>query len=820
MKAVLMAGGEGTRLRPLTCGLPKPMVPVMDKPIMEYGLELLRQNGVSRIGITLQYLGGAIERHFNDGSEFGLDLTYYMEETPLGTAGSVGNARDFLDETFIVMSGDALTDFPLQEAVDFHRERGGLATLVLTRVHAPLEYGLVLTDGDGRVQRFLEKPSWGEVFSDTVNTGIYILEPEVLDYIKKHGGPADFSRDIFPRLLNEKRGLYGCVLKGYWCDVGTLEQYRQVHADMLDGRTGIRLTGERNAHGIWSRHCHISSRARIEGPVFIGDGCEIGEGAHIFPYTVLGRGCVIEKGASIKRSILWPGAWIGKRAQIRGAVIGQGAKIGQGSSLFENSVIGDGCILEAENLIRPDVKIWPHKYIESRRIIHDSMVWNERGSRVLFGRNGICGELNMSMTPERIARIGRAVGSSLPVSTRVICASDWSAAGYAAKNAFQAGLISTGVEMLDPGRLLLTALRYGCRELEAESGFYLGLGEDENHMSIQFVNKSGADLTKLQERKIENLFLREEYRLIHPEHLHEPSFLSDITTGYLYFLTRNLDVKAIRSHGFKIVVGARTIHETNHLVLLLDRLGCAVVRVDGISRVPTPSLFDKQAVLNVMLRCMAREDVSMGIFLEESGQRLTVITPSGEIIPNHSLTVLLIYILRDRFNKVFLPITAPVAVEGYLHKKGISVVRTRSAQGDFMAAMVDEGEIEQLSAHTDGLYAAARLLEYLARKDTNVTELLALVPSFHCTKRDVAVPWDNIGKVIRRLAQDEDFSFGFGDVPEGVRMEVENGTSLILPDAERPVCSVYSEAFSQEIAESLNDLVEEKIRRICQEEDL
>ncbi|WP_129588641.1 nucleotidyltransferase family protein, partial [Moorella stamsii] len=219
MKAIIMAGGEGSRLRPLTCKRPKPLVPVANRPVMEYCVDLLRDLGIKEVGVTLQYLPRLIEEYFGDGSDFGLHLHYFVEDKPLGTAGSVKNAASFLDETFVVVSGDALTDFDLRPAMAKHKENRALATLVLTTVDNPLEYGVVITNPDGSIRSFLEKPSWGEVFSDRVNTGIYILEPEVLELVPE-GESFDFSKDLFPRLLKDKKPLYGITLSGYWCDIG------------------------------------------------------------------------------------------------------------------------------------------------------------------------------------------------------------------------------------------------------------------------------------------------------------------------------------------------------------------------------------------------------------------------------------------------------------------------------------------------------------------------------------------------------------------------------------------------------------------------
>src|ERR687883_692692 len=208
MKAVVMAGGEGSRLRPLTIGRPKPMVPIVNAPVMEHILGLLRRHGITEVVVTLQYLANVIQEYFGDGSDFGMKIQYTVEETPLGTAGSVKNAEHWLDEPFLVISGDALTDLNLEEVVDYHRHVGAMATLTLYRVPNPLEYGVVIIDKDGRVVRFLEKPSWGEVFSDTVNTGIYVLDPEIFKYIEK-GVVTDWSKDVFPKMLRKGDALAG-----------------------------------------------------------------------------------------------------------------------------------------------------------------------------------------------------------------------------------------------------------------------------------------------------------------------------------------------------------------------------------------------------------------------------------------------------------------------------------------------------------------------------------------------------------------------------------------------------------------------------------
>src|SRR3954470_2294374 len=238
MKAVIMAGGEGSRLRPLTSNQPKPMLPLANKPMMEHIVSLLKRHGFDDIVVTLAFMPNAIRTYFGDGSEFGVRMVYATEEQPLGTAGSVRNAMDELDERFLVISGDVLTDIDLAQIVAFHEEREAMATIGLVAVENPLEFGIVITREDGSIERFLEKPTWGQVFSDTINTGIYVLEPEIFDFIPE-GRPVAFPGEVFPALLEPEKPLYGFTCEGYWEDVGTLEAYVGAHKDVLDGKVAL-----------------------------------------------------------------------------------------------------------------------------------------------------------------------------------------------------------------------------------------------------------------------------------------------------------------------------------------------------------------------------------------------------------------------------------------------------------------------------------------------------------------------------------------------------------------------------------------------------
>jgi mannose-1-phosphate guanylyltransferase/phosphomannomutase len=281
VKAVIMAGGEGSRLRPLTSNQQKAMLPLANRPMMEHIVRLLKQHGFDELVVTVAFLANSVRTYFGDGSDFGVRMVYATEETPLGTAGSVRNAMDELDEPFLVIAGDVITDIDLGEIVRFHEQRGALATIGLQAREDPLEFGIVITREDGTIERFLEKPTWGQVFSDTINTGIYVLEPEIFDHIEPDRS-VDFSNDVFPVLLAEGKPMYGYVMEGYWEDVGTTDAYVRAHRDVLDRKVALELPGTEIKPGVWAGEgTEISERAQLDAPCIVGDHCRVAAGAHV-----------------------------------------------------------------------------------------------------------------------------------------------------------------------------------------------------------------------------------------------------------------------------------------------------------------------------------------------------------------------------------------------------------------------------------------------------------------------------------------------------------------------------------------------------------
>ena len=375
MKAVIMAGGKGTRLRPLTSNQPKPMISIANKPCMEHIVNLLKRHGFEEIVTTLGFMPEVIEDYFGDGSAWDVKMEHSVEEEPAGTAGSVKLAEDKLTERFIVVSGDALTDADLSKAVEFHEKNGAEATLVLQEVDDPSEFGIVVVDDEGKVERFLEKPDPEEVFSYTANTGIYVLEPGILEEI-----PADeeydFADDLFPKLLDEGRPVYGYVTeKPYWEDIGNIDQYLDAQRAVLGGEVkGIEIPGsEVTVDGVFVGRDTKVVEEQLKAPAVIGDNAEISAGAQVGPYTVLGPNVSVESGAKVVGSTVAEGATIGENAELDGALVGRSCKVGANAHLMKVSALGDNVEVGEGATVEAGVAVFPDKTVEKEATVTEDM---------------------------------------------------------------------------------------------------------------------------------------------------------------------------------------------------------------------------------------------------------------------------------------------------------------------------------------------------------------------------------------------------------------------------------------------------------------
>jgi NDP-sugar pyrophosphorylase family protein len=347
MKAILLAGGRGTRLRPLTIHTPKPIVPIFDRTFLHYQLDLLRQvPEIDEVILSLNYQPRRIEELFGDGSNAGITLRYVVEPAPLGTAGAVRYAGESLRESVVVFNGDVLTEVDLGAVIEQHRQRKAKATIVLTPVENPAAYGLVETDANGNVRRFLEKPQPDEITCNTINAGIYVLEPDTFDRIPRDTAWS-IERSFFPSLVERGETFVGYVYQGYWIDIGTPEKYVQVHRDMMDGRCACKAAPFANGGSrAWiSPQARLDEGVTLEGPCFVDEATTIKAGARIGPYAVIGRHCHIEEHAIVDQAIVWANCRISQDAIVRRSILGRHCHVGRNATAGEGVLLGDKSVL-------------------------------------------------------------------------------------------------------------------------------------------------------------------------------------------------------------------------------------------------------------------------------------------------------------------------------------------------------------------------------------------------------------------------------------------------------------------------------------------
>lgn len=797
------------------------MVPIVERPMMEYIVELLVEHGIHDIAVTLCYIPDKIREYFEDGSRFNCRMHYYVEETPLGTAGSVKNAEEYLDDTFVVISGDALTDIDLTQAIDYHNKKGAIATIVLMRVTNPLEYGVVITDDDGRIRQFLEKPSWSEVFSDTVNTGIYILEPEVFSYFQ-HGQVFDFSKDLFPLLLKERAPLFGMVASGYWSDIGNLEQYRESHYDCLAGKVNLRLAGEQIRPGVWvGRNTDIARDAEIESPVWIGDNVEIKKGSRIGKHSVIGSNSILDSGCSIKRSIIWNDTYIGKHSQLRAATVCHHVSVKSRVAVYEGAVIGEESSIGENSVIRPQVKIWPCKTVDSGTILTSNLIWSGRCSKRLFGNFGVSGLANVEITPDFAARLGTAYSGTFEGSnvTVAISADDFRVSRLI-KRSLIAGLLSGGVHIIDLGKQTTPALRYATAVLNVQGGIHVRLSPyDPDFVVIEFLDDRGINISRSLERKIENAFFSEDFKRVCVDKIGEISYFSRITEKYLSELLESVNVKKIRSAEFRVVIDYCAGNLSLLLSTLLDQLGCEVVGMGrGFAESVRPrtlnEMFDAVSDLS---KIVVAKNADIGVIVDDNAEKLVVIDEKGNPVPDGAFLALLALIMlkSSASPKVAVPVTAPGIIETLAQKYNGRVIRTKVDSRSVMEKIIEEkilvGQkgLPGIQPVSDALFSFSKLLELMATENQSLSSLVFQIPAFYMSKEEIHCPWEDKGRVMRSLIEDT----GGRDIEllDGIKVMHKQGWALVLPDSEKPVFHIYSEGLSQEIAEELGRLYSDKI---------
>ncbi len=815
MKAVILAGGEGTRLRPLTSNQPKPMMPIANVPMMEHIVKLLARHGFDDIVVTVAFMANHIRTYFGDGSELGVRMRYATEEAPLGTAGSVRNAMAELDETFLVISGDVLTDVDLGGIVEQHNARGAFATIALKRVENPVDFGIVITREDGQIERFLEKPTWGQVFSDTINTGIYVLDPGVFEFIPE-GEIVDFSGDVFPAVLDRGLSLLGTVVDGYWEDVGTLESYRTAHENLLDGQVELDLPGFQLRDRVWiGEGVDISPDAIIEGPVLVGDNSRVEAGAVLAPYTVLGADVVVKADAHLERTVVHDHGYIGHSARLRGAVIGRANDIREHAHIEEGVVIGDECFVGARAIISPGVKIYPFKTVEAGALVTSSIVWESKGARTLFGRRGVRGLANVDITSEVAVRLAMAYGTALKKGSVVCISRDTSRVARALKRAIIAGLNLSGVHVMDLELSTVPVTRFQVRSERAQGGISVRLApDDSDSVEIRFFDEKGADIDEGQQRKLERLLYREDFRRAFAADIGDIMFPPRALEFYTAALEASVDSNRLQQRSFKVVLDYSFGAASVVMPHVLSKIGASVLAVNPYAATVGATVDDLETRVKIMGDLVRTSGSDLGLVFDADGETAVIIDDEGTALTaDQALLAIVELVCSTRPHaRIALPVSVSREAERIAKQHGATVIWTKLSAAHLMEVAQQRGV--DLAASQEGGFiwpsflpaydaaaTLAHLLDLLALDERPLSAILAGVPESHIAHEAVPTPWERKGAVMREMverAKDRETV-----LVDGVKILYPDAWALVLPDPEIAVTHVWADAASDAEARRL-----------------
>jgi mannose-1-phosphate guanylyltransferase/phosphomannomutase len=791
---------------------------------MEHIVELLGKHGFDDVVVTLAFMPQAIRGYFGAGENHGVSIRYSIEESPAGTAGSVKLAEDALHERFLVISGDALCDIDLGALLRFHEEKEALVTIGLKSVDNPLEFGIVVTDADGRIERFLEKPSWGQVFTDTINTGIYVLEPEVLRHIPDDR-PYDFSKELFPLLLEMGKPLYGFVCDGYWQDIGNLDQYRQANFDALDERVKLELAGIRLRGNIWvGEGVEIADLEAVEGPAFIGNYCRVAHQASVGPYAVLSNSVTLRDHARATRSVIDASTYVGRSALVEGAIVGKSCDIRPHARLHEGVAVGDSCTIGEQSVVMPGIRIYPFKEVEAGALVDRHLIWESRMPSRLFGRDSVAGLINVDLTPETALRVGIALGTALKRGDRVVVSRAAPPACRLLKRAVLSGVISTGVDVADLHVMASAVTRHFLKSEAMGAGIHVRPSrQDPEVIEIQFFEPPGIQATPAFLKELEKHFLRQEFRRAAFGEVGKITSPARAAEGYVADLLSTLDAEAIRARGFRVVVDYSHSAVSMVLPLVLGALGVEAIGAHPYAGERTMAI-DLSESLGQAKQLVSAAGADFGVVLDESGERIYLVDEQAREVPVDQELLLFLSLLATDGKKgtLALPTTVTSLAEPLVRGSALEVKRTPASLSALTEAAIGDNVVfagsvgggfvfpEFLPAY-DGVASLCNLLELLAPLEKPLSELVAGLPETNVVHRQVRCPWARKGTVMRVLT--ERLKGKKVDTLDGIKVYEKRGWAQVLPDPDEPLVHVYAEGKTPADAAGLEEeflaLVEE-----------
>lgn len=767
MKAVIMAGGNGKRLRPLTCTLPKPMARVCDKPVLEYILELLAANGVEEAVLTLSYMPQEILR-FIENRRFGtMKVRAVVEEKMLGTAGSVKNAARDFQEDFLVISGDAMCDFALRNIYKYHTARGAAATVVCSKVEDPREYGLVEAEKAGNITGFLEKPGWGQITSASANTGIYVLNPKCLSLIPEDE-PFDFAKDLFPAMLKRGMQMLRYQAEGYWCDIGSIEAYRNCQADLLSGK--MQGGPQRVAQGIYVRDALPKGNYQILPPAYIGANVEIGDGAVIGPCTVLEDGCLVGENSKLRHSVLLRCAMVGRDCTLNKALVCENATLKRGAGMYENSVLGAFSVAEENAVLSADIAVWPNKTVPRGTVLSENIKYGSEKADV-FTEDGICGTSGAEITPARCAMLGEAVGSCA-FGKRVGLATDKTPQAKAAAYAIAGGLMASGSHVWNFSECFLSQLYFYTAFCSLGAGIFVSC--EDGKIAVQICGEGGLSLPRSAGREIEGRLQRREFNRCSGTDCRDVSDMTSIAVMYQREMARQVSG---RLFGLGVTVQSENEQITRLLEDCLCRLGC-------------------------------RKGADLVLHINVQGTELSVYESGfGSIPGDRLLGICCLHTLKSGHD-VAIPYDTPHAIEQMAGEYGRRVHRYVKNPAEPRDKEATALALKQIWAR-DALFMAVKLLSIVGERGKNLSELSAELPEYHIARRAVEISFPPSLLL-------EAFKDGSDAQTEaaGICVRTKNGKAYVLPSGTGKTLRIMAECTRAETAEALCDEVEKRLLRL------
>ena len=754
MKAVIMAGGEGSRLRPLTCTLPKPMAKILGKPIIEYIFDILCVSGITEAAVTLGYLPHIIEEHYENGYK-NLNLEFFREEEPLGTAGSVKNAASGFDEPFVVISGDALCNFNIRKIMDYHKASGAKITIVATDADNPCEYGIVKADKENRVLGFVEKPSWTQAVSNLANTGVYIINPECLELIPK-GRKYDFAADLFPLMLERDMPIYCYHTSDYWCDVGNIEAYLKCQRDVFDGK--LKLPVGSTASGIYAKKDLPGGDYSVVPPVYIGEKVEIEDGAVIGPYAVIDDNCFIGKNTKIRYSSVLENSWIACDSAVTGALVCSGAALKKRSSLFEGCVVGSGSVIGENACVKPSVRVWPGKIIGNGASVNSDVRYGNVKAKFLSD-GGADEAQGIRLDAVTCTHLGLSLGNSSAMR-RVGIANDGSACARMMQLAVTAGLTASGCSVWDFGECFDAQLKFLVNMCGIDAGLFVCGNENR---TISICDGSGLSVPRYLEREVERGMSFCEFCETSAEKMKDVSDMSGIRGLYFQELTKQ-----------------------------------ALYGLDGIS-VCVES--ENESVKNMLDCCLSKLGADSGkdiVFtVDEKGSTVSAVTPEGRYGYEKLLAVCCLNEVRNGRN-VAVPYDAPDYLDRLAETHGRKVYRYLGTPADNSDAAARKLAEKQIFVR-DGLFMAVKLLSAMKERNCSLERLISEIPEKFIVKKQVEI--DFSPSYLSRLAGEE--AVGRTNNFEGVKIIKSSGRLLIIPERSGERVKIFAEADTMEAAEEM-----------------